>query len=629
MAAFAHLFAGLLIAAVAWAIAFFCGSLLRTPKVRNAPAEDAVELLLTTGAGMALVGALTFVLGIVHAIVPVALPCLIALIALAAGLRGSSALRREFWDTRATLIRSAVRSAAAIMFAVSVIDALPATLPDRLEASLADYSVQAFELASVHGLAIDTLVRNGFYANNWSLIECWLFVFRLGDFAPFLTWLAGALCLTTIVALVVSSVPRAERRRVGVLFAAGGAAASLLLNPMFLTVNSGGMIDAQCGWFFLVTTYICARATRENDGSWFWPMALVLGFTVSMKVQFILLLPCFWLVLWALGRRLGRSVPAIVGGGLVTTAVALGWYVWTTHLGTPMFALMAVPEMVNYTHLLNALSGFDLVRLPFDIYANQHPNTFTSDGTTAICLLLMAPGAVMIWAVVTGTEIELGVIATVVFIGMVYWLSTPHQVRYALLYQAAYCALIGILFARGSLRWPRFAPAFVALAVLIAIPIPSSAEWFRTFIAADVIGVPAEYADTDTFLRPRAEGYREMEYLTAEFERLGRDHPHVYLMQLETLKFPFIKRGVTAIADGTGVTMHDAFAAAIDAGTARAFLDSLSADALIVPSNPQLTPAQRASLDEQTRRAGYVPVSCGGSIALYVKGDSAPGPCHG
>jgi hypothetical protein len=137
-----------------------------------------------------------------------------------------------------------------------------------------------------------------------------------------------------------------------------------------------------------------------------------------------------------------------------------------------------------------------------------------------------------------------------------------------------------------------------------------------------------DYADRDTFLLPRALGYREALYLADEFQRLRTPTPHVYLMALETLKFPLIQHGVVGIADGTGTEMHERFVAAIKSGSVAAFQNGLNADALMLYDRADLTPEQEASLGRQLVAAGYGEVRCPDAITIFIHGDPEPAPCQ-
>jgi hypothetical protein len=241
----------------------------------------------------------------------------------------------------------------------------------------------------------------------------------------------------------------------------------------------------------------------------------------------------------------------------------------------------------------------------------------------------MLPGAILALGLLTKVvDLDLTILTAVLFTGIVYWLSTPHQVRYALLYQATFCAFVGIVLARTALRWPKHAGIIGVVAVLLAAPTPSSAAWFSYFVNANVFSVGHDYADRDTFLLPRALGYREALYLADEFQRLRTPTPHVYLMALETLKFPLIQHGVVGIADGTGTEMHERFVAAIKSGSVAAFQNGLNADALMLYDRADLTPEQEASLGRQLVAAGYGEVRCPDAITIFIHGDPEPAPCQ-
>lgn len=624
-----HYVAGLIIAHAAWFIAYVCGTVFRKPGHERSGADATLTLVLATACGLAMIGFATFLLGVAGLIYPITLPVILVLFGAGFLFRGESPFARGFWISRLHLVGVAVRSSAIVVYGIALIDALPATLPDRLEASLADYSVQAYEIAASHSVFIDTLFRNAYYGNNWSVNEAWLFVYHLGGFVPFLTWLAGTLCLLGIYSVVLSQRSVDQARNVWIYVIAGGCTASLLLNPMFLTTNSGGMIDVQGGLFFFATALGAYRIARTRDPALLVPILLTAGFTVGMKVQFILLLPTMAIVIAALGCYLSVQTRTIVAAVLGLIVLSVGWYAVSGILGTPMLAIMGGQEVQNYIHLLNGLSGFNLLKLPLDLFVNQLPNTFTSDGTTAICLLLMLPGAILALGLFTkAIDLDLTILTAVLFTGIVYWLSTPHQVRYALLYQATFCAFVGIVLARMASRWPKRASILAVVAVLLAVPTPSSAAWFSFFVNANILSVGHDYADRDSFLLPRALGYREALYLANEFQRLHVPTPHVYLMALETLKFPLIQHGVVGIADGTGTAMHDRFVAAIESNSVAAFQNDLNADALMLYDRADLTAEQKTSLERQLGTAGYGEVRCGGAVAMFIHGDLEPASCQ-
>lgn len=638
---------GLAFIHLAWAFFYLTGTLIRRPGAAESPAESVLSTVIASGCGIAVTGLATFVLGLAHLIRGRGFVVLIVLVIVAFLARRDSPFLAAFWRLRLRSLGNAARSPAIVVYAISLIDAVPATLPDRAFDSLFFYSVISFEYAKTHFLFVDNWLRDPYWTNNWSLVETWLYTFHYEEFLPFLTWLTGMLSMLGIFGAVALEIERLRpRTRLAVVclyVVAFGAVGALLLNPMFLWLNSGGMIDVPCGFMMFVAGISCYLAIRCRSLDFIPPVVVSAALLIGAKESYIALLPFFFVAVWTIMRTLGSARRGIVMSLVALTLLSLPWYVSNfVQDGDPVPPLLNLAlhhhdskwsERDNEQQLQslrrNRRSAVEIAKLPVDLFVNDDDN-LVSIGQTAVVLLLMLPGAVLLFSVIGGTvALDTTVLSAVLLYAIAYWLLTSYHARYALLFYPLLCTFVGILLQRVTRRRPAWAPVVAVVALLFAVPTPSSAGWLAYFERTDIVAV-SDYAGRDAYLKPRILGYPEALYLSAELNRTGQSAHHVYGFGVEMLKYPFIINGVTEVGDWFGPEGYGNLIDAVDRGTVVSFLRSLDVVALVVPADYRpLTARERASFGTQLLAAGFSASTCpgGDGVVMYLLKDPAPPAC--
>jgi hypothetical protein len=649
MYAVQHFLTGLAIAHLVWLFCFLCGTLVRKPKAGESRPMALLSVVIASGSGVALTGLATFFLGLAYLIRWEGFVLFCALLAAAFVVRGDSPFRLAFWTARIDMVRSAASLPAIAVYLVMIVDAIPSTLPDRAFDSLFAYSVSAVEYATTHYLVIDRWLRDPFWTNNWVLVETWMYVFRIGEYLPFQTWLMGMLTVLGIFGTVTLEAERLERRSIVAetiaLCIAAGSVLALLLNPMFLWLNSGSMLDVPFGFLFLHSSIAAYLSIRLRDRTFVAPMILSGALLIGAKESFLVFLPLYFVMAWAALRFAGSSRRAIVVALVALTCLSAPWYAKNfIQDGDP------VPPLLNL-----ALRGHDfkysasdnerqlrslrrnrrdavgLLRLPIDLFLNDD-ELLVSLGQTAICLLLALPAIVVIVGLIRPTpRLDIMVLASLLLYAISYWILTSYHARYALLFYPALCAFVGIILMRVARRQPASAPVMAAASLLLAFPTPSSFSWLTYFKNADFVNV-INYDGRDAYLIPRIEGYREEEYLSAELTRLGRTGHQVYGVGTEMLKYPFILHGIHETGDVFGPEGYENLGVAVAAGSAAAYLAGLDVDAVIFPADDTfLSPLERRRFEEQLKADHYSALSCSGKLAaaaeIFIKDDATPPPC--
>src|SRR5579884_1405896 len=156
MIAFEQLTYGLLIAHAALAYFFLCGTLVTGTPVASpgteasGSASDLCRIVLISTAGMAITGIVTFVFGVLHVIYPVTFAVWTLAVAALFVWRADSPFEGRFWRARVLLWRRALSVPACIVYAIALVIAIPAYIPDTGSDATAYHLPYAWDWASAH-----------------------------------------------------------------------------------------------------------------------------------------------------------------------------------------------------------------------------------------------------------------------------------------------------------------------------------------------------------------------------------------------------------------------------------------------------------------------------------------------
>jgi hypothetical protein len=621
--------AGIAIIHAFWAIAYLTGSIVRTPRlvassnVDQRRSDALIELVVCSAAGLAIIGFFTFAAGLLGLIYPI-VALLFAIILIAAFvLLGDPPNRRQFWTKRWAVVSSSASPASIGLYVVTLVFALPSILPETTYDALFYHLPYALDWSNAHRIFVDPFRRFPYYANNWLLLDSWMYELGLGAFVSFLGWLAAALSLLGIYGLIDAIATRwcnPNRLLVGVLGSLG--ALSLLLSPVFLRWADTGMVDVPIGMTFFasVSAVVMAVATRERR--WFWYALLTFAFFVGTKGSFISFVPAAVVAAWVAARASGLTTRRSLYACAIMLVLCTPWYVKNfIQAGDPVppylnLALGRLDSKWTPADMAGVMSDVRvneqplfLLALPLDIIENPLSREYREAGVTTILLYLFVPGIVLVYGVLKrGNAVYTPwfTLALFLFYAIAYWLTTTHLGRYALLFYPLFGAFIVLIALRIASLSRDLALIAAVLVLAAALPAPAGADWISTLWQNDYATIATWYVDPQAYLVASVPAYTDEERMSAELSREDLADPRVYVVGDDTLDYYFKRRGVTKIGDWFGPERYGDFAAAIDNGSAVNFLAKFTIDAVIVtPGHPLLPPDRAARLDAELLHAGF------------------------
>jgi hypothetical protein len=613
-----------------WLFFYLTGTIVWSPRLAGPPSAQrgaagaTFTVVATSVAGMAIVSFCTFVLGLLHAIYPVTVVLLAAALLGTAAWCGDNPLRRAFWRLRYDAVRAAATPWTLALYALTLVLALPAIVPESSFDALFFHLVYAEDWARAHAIYVDQWVRFPYYAQNWIVLDTWMFELGAVTSIGFLGWLAGALSILGTYGLVEALAPllmRASLRRVRI--AATLAALAVASAPVFERWGDNGMVDVPIGCVFLVCIGTTVLAVAARDRRWFFDTLLCWGFFAGMKGSFLAFIPVGIAATWIAARATRCSLRVVIAACALVLALSVPWYAKNfIQSGDPIapylhLALHQPDSKWTAADMQGVIADLNVNRSPaflaqFPLYVLQHPETteFRENGVSLILGLLFLPGIVLVFTLTRlrdRTVYPWVVFSAVLFYAITYWLLTAHLGRYALLFYPAFAAFIGVCALRAAQgSYLRAVVAFGALGIA-ALPTAAGAQWFETYWTVDYASLDQALPDRQTYLQTHIPGYREEERLASSLERARTPDPRVYVFgdAEQILAFYFKLHGVSKIGDWFGPERWSDFAAAIDRGEAAQWLAGLRISGLIIGVHPLATPERLARLDTQLKRAGY------------------------
>ncbi len=632
MIALRDLTLGLLIAHAACAYFFICGSMLyvfkrRELSTREGSVNPLITVVLTIASGMAITGFATFLAGLLHLIYPVTALAWLCCMAIFFALRGDSPLRADFWVARAALWKSAFASPFALgLYALVLALSVPAYIPDTGSDATSYHVAYAFDWATSHYLNVDPWLRLPYYANNWLLLDTWMIEFGQINAIAFLTWLSGALSVILTYAAIVEFAPQPRARSAATQFVAVVGALAIAICPVFLAWLYNGMIDVQIGFFFLVFV-VAVTALSKYRSRTVLLVAIICGsFLVGMKVSLIALLP---LVVFGVSAALcsGAVTKRVVAIAALTIVVLSSpWYVKNfIQAGDPIaptlnLALHGVDSKWSKADMKDVLgdlrtdaSPAALLRMPLAVILTPNARAYRALGITLLIAAIFVPGLIIGLSLTNAMRvpIELQLAAAAVVYAIAYWNLTSNLTRYALLFYAALAVVVGISLLHLSKR--RWQWAALPVAILLALPAPASAAWYRSLWYNDYVYQWTWYKGHDVWMEPRCAAYRQMQYIVDRFAKRGRKDLVVYGVQTNYMTLYFKENGVTEIGDQFGPERAVDFAYAIRTHTLGTYIARFNIGAFLVPAAASLAVSARGldyddlhMLDQETAALGYV-----------------------
>lgn len=627
-----HLAIGVALTLVAWAYCYVCGSLLRAPRLSPDwdPAafrsEDALlDVLLTTTAGIAVVGFATFVAGLLGVIYPVTLLAFLVLFGGVAGWLGDNPLRGSFWSRRLAVVRKALQVGPLIVFAAAVLIAVPAVLPDNGSDATVYHHAYAFDWAAAHRIYTDWWLRAPFYANNWVLLATWVYELNGVDYVQFLTWFSGLLTMLTIYAFVARAAPfgrRGDGTRATALALA--AVVPVAIAPTFLHLVVLSYIDVPIGLFFLATAAAALLCVVQGRRYALIDAIVIGAFFVGMKISLIAFLPLLVAVVLMALRR--TTVGKRFAAAALTAAIVLSlpWYARNFVLDgdpvPPMLNLAIVGKdgafsKADFANGVGAIgvdkSTHALLQLPWSAFVQ--PGPLQDVGLCLLIVLLWLPAFVVAYGLLTRRSIatwEIGVAGAMLLFAYAYWTETSYYLRYALVFYPLLSAFAGALaasFMRG--RFVGAAAAGGVLAMLtFAIPPPAAAQFYQSVWINEYQQIGAVYAGRKSWLEGHMPGYREVEYVSVVFRESHRRDLRLYRLNLETLTLNFKMQGIDAIGEWWGPERYNDFRLAIDRNDIGAYVRRFHLGAFMMAQPGMGTILTRDEFEQfqgQMRELGY------------------------
>jgi hypothetical protein len=631
----------LLLVHVAWIYFFVTGSLVQTPRVVGGSpaippagsAEALLRVVVTTASGIALTGFVSFVLGLLHALYPATFVAWLALMAAAFALLGDSPLRASFWTARLSLLRQACSPGALVVYAAALVLAVPAILPETEIDPLYAYYVLATEWAHRHQIFVDYWRRYPYYAQNWSLIDAWIFELGAEHFAAFSRWLTGCLSLLGIYALIGALCRSAgvAVRRPWLLDVAGVlGAAALTLSPVFFRWLDTGMVDVPIGLFFFVVAACASMACVSRWGGWRLHFVLCAGFFIGLKTSLLVFMPMLGGIAYLIARGSGWSRRATAGAALAVVVLGAPWYVKNfIQAGDPIapvlnLAVRGVDSKWTKEDLAGQITDLqdprtpaERLRLPYDILEATNELSFREYGATLVLGLAVLPVAFVSYAVLRRRPLRLGEIGSSTFVfgallafAVGYWLQTSHLARYTLVFYPALAAFVPVVVLVGCARLKIPVAAGLLATAVAALPSSGGAVfyiqyyWHRHYTTLSDF-----YQSRETYLEAHIDGYDDAQYMCRVLSRGAPRPRRVYLVNRVALDFTFAQCGITALGDWFGPERYRDLQAAVRRGTVVDHLRDLDVDAVLVPSQPVIIPVDdERGLFAQLKDGGFTEV---------------------
>jgi hypothetical protein len=633
---------GLGIIHVAWAIVYLVGSIAWTPRLGGPPpsrrAGDpgaVLEFVLTTVAGMAIAGLTTFFIGIAGALYPIAAAIAVACLFGAFILLGESPFTRAFWALRWRALTALPSAGAIAVYLCTLFLAVPAILPETAYDALFYHLPYALDWATTHHIYADEWRRWPYYANNWLLLDAWLFEFGATPYVDFLGWFAGALSLLGVYGLVDALGERFPHlTRPQAQLAAFLSTLALLVSPIFVRWVDTGMVDAAIGLFFIASVASVVMAVQSGERRWAYYLVVCFAFFVGIKGSFLAFIPCAMGAVWIAMRASRQTARVAAIAAAITLLLCLPWYAKNfIQTGDPVdpFIKLALHQPdskwtpADMSAVMGDVRGDQsarfLIGIPVDIILHPDSHEYREVGVTLLMFFVFLPGMLVGYGLLRGKDALLStwfVFALLISYAVAFWLMTTHLGRYSMLFYPALAAFIGYLALWISREVRAGKILAFGLLICVAIPTPGGAV-FLDDLWQKGAAIDKTFAGSQAYLTTYEPGYAVEEYTSQALRRTSIPEPRVYTVGDEHLDYYYQLHGVLRVGDWFGRERYGDFATAIETGKAVDFLRGLRIDAVVIgvaPAHPLLPLARIAKLEAQLAAAGYTKTQLNGDNHL-------------
>lgn len=642
--------AGLSVAHVAWFYFFTTGYLLR----RRTPDQDYSlgDVVITSVAGMAVAGFGLVFLGFTHFLNLFGIFTLLLFEGcLFWWLNCGNWLSYSFWRDMLQRMVGVWTAPAIFVYLLLLALALPAVLPPTAVDSVSYHLVYALEWASAGRIHVDPFLRFPYYANNFLLLYSALFIFKLGKYCQFLSWLCGLLsCLGVLAFCTDDAQPEAQGpfwnrlqpQQFLVPLCVG-------LSPIFLRYLNTGMVDVPIGLFVLVPI-LCAYRSSPVKG---YERELVAtgAFCAGMKLTLIGHLPLFLGSLYfAAARRLRRREIALLA--LTLVGLSLPWYLRNlieTHDPFPpvlnSYFQHADPifdraDAKVYTgDTLTPRDPLSLLLLPLRFFADPGSRNFREIGVSALILLLYGPILFLIGQACSPRTRRPTPRLIYLSLAVVYlifpWLFSSLG-RYSLHWYPVFVAWAGALITGGYLwlerrcqsrqaKWAAWIST-VIVSCLLVFPTPTlnCLRFYGSYYSAAI--AEGWSRSKKAYMARHVQGYFESRAVIRTLTSNRQRRSCVLVFGRETPAFYFRQARIKSVGDYFGPARFSELIAEINHGDCRPYLERLHISAIII--DPKLA-AHSSLLYTRFRRElkqdQFVEYRYGKDpIPVFMKSDMAP-----
>jgi hypothetical protein len=625
---------GLVLLHCFWLFFFLVGSLtlgrlpLSGSTERNA-SGSLTELVTASATGIAVTGLYGFIVGVTGLFQPWSLLVLIVFLALLAHVRGVRVLASDFWHDRAAVIAGAFRWPSAIVYALGIVIAVPAALPEIAADPNTIHLPYALEWARAHSLTVDPYFRFPYYAMNWQLLYAWLFLLNLGNWTPLLSALCGVLSGLGIQAALAPRIWRQDSGH-GPPAAVGSillvaAPLMLFLSPTFLRWNVTSMIDIPIAFLFLATALLAVKALEGGaDRETLARLILCGGFFIGLKPTFLTFVPLLAVLVWLVAKNAMGSKRGAAAAVLLFVVTASPWYVKSfVQDGDPIAPYLNLAivhkdakfSVLDWSGITRDLSRgrerdpLSLIKLPVRMFLHTNTERFREYGVTFGLVGLYLPLIFLWFALVSQKHFFLNdrrllIFAVCASYGVVYWVATSYLARYSLLFTPALCVCLGLWLFYLSRRGRFAAAAAVALGLICAVPTPTSTDWLAHLALANYRYLPDIYKSRSDYLDRSVLAYKEEEYIS-RFESAPGRAKRVLGLCCHDLAFQFKVNGVTQIGDYVGPERFGDVVIAIHENQIARFVNRFGVDAILVRRGEYFSSHEVDELIDEAKRLGF------------------------
>ena len=648
---------GLIVAHVAWLYFFTTGHLLWQSRPGNPQPVRLDTLVVTSVAGMALLGFGLLLLGFVHLLNRFGF----------AGLLVSEAtlfwlLKRDNWLSLVFwrgIVQEFVKAWTFPAFCIYIVFlglGLPAILPPTHSDPVSYHLAYAADWANAGSIQVDPFLRFPYYANNFLLFDSAFFILKLGNYCNFLTWLCGLLTCLGVLAFFAAGELRqtSQHQRRHRFFSLHEflIPLSLALSPVFLAYLNNGFVDVPVGLFVLIPV-LCAYKTLSHR-LFTRELAVTAAFCIGMKLTLIGHLPFFIVSLLLASRhRVRRREIALLLAVLV--ALSLPWYIRNlreTHDPTPPIfnSYFRRPDPIFSqadTRIYSTGKESDLreplrlLLLPFQYFVEPGRPPFGRDGVSAAFLLVYAPVIFLLVLFLCRKRCHAPKAFVYLSVAAAYlalpWFYNADG-RHALHWYPVLVAWIGVVISIVCLRayrvrdsrlasWTPIATAGFCCALIVPSPTHSSVEFYRQYYAAT-----SDFAsfggDRERYLEKNVPGYQAAEAVIKALKSEHKQHTRVLTLLLNLNVYFRANANIISVGDYFGPARYgDLYNEVVKGEGCVSYLTRLDISAVI--TQPSLPDGRwlmfYAKLREFLRDCDYIEYQCDEkNVAIFLKNDIKP-----